>query len=102
VIALITPPTVQQRESAWRASLDRAIGLHSEEYLAMVARGIAAKKRLLIGMRPYVQRRHALVPAGPLIVTTPTRESDPGRCPSLPLGHRVVRPRAARGSDVVA
>lgn len=84
------PPTAQQCKDDWKDRLDKAIGLRSEEYLAMRARGIADKRRLLARLQA-IERKN--------------RESDPRSVVSaLPLKKRPsnLLPRAARGSGNAA
>lgn len=85
-----TPPTAEQREDGWKDRLDKAIGLRSEEYLAMRARGIADKRRLLARLQA-IERKN--------------RESDPRSVVSaLPMKKRPsnLLPRTARGSGNAA
>ena len=84
------PPTADQRKDDWRNRLDNAIGLRSEEYLAMRARGIVEKRRLLARLQA-IERKN--------------RESDPRSVvSSLPTKKRPsnLLPRAARGSGNAA
>lgn len=97
------PLRPDQRIDQWKKRMDDHIGLESEEYLTLLARGVSSKKLRLIALRHQVPASHALVPAGPRCVHhTPRGIPTPGD--GHPLGHRQPRraqrlPRTARGSD---
>lgn len=95
-------PTPDQRKELWRARLDDEIGLKSEEYLQLRARGIAEKKRLLARLRAIERKnrepdlRSVVSPLPSKRLSTPSRarRADPVRRLNTPHVHLVDRSSA--------